>query len=142
MLCTETTALINFLLNMPETGNAQSLYRLSISGLDGPFPISTTKLSLLQNNQTGSRFHPALRTIVTGMLSRGSSDWDLKLTTHPYLISRLRINGAIPLLRLTPLGFGQGLYYVFHIFFIKCLSYVLTSLYHVCQNTYYDTYYT
>jgi len=37
--------------------------------------------------------------------------WGINLTTHPYLVTRLRMSGAIILLPYAPLGSEQGQFY-------------------------------
>jgi hypothetical protein len=54
---------------------------------------------LLRSVQTGCGPHTA-SSVGTGVLSRGYSGRGVKLTTHFYLIPRLRMSGAVPLLRL------------------------------------------
>jgi hypothetical protein len=53
--------------------------------------------SIPRNAQTGSGAHPASYSIGTGVLSRGSCGWGVKLTTHLPLAPSLKC-GATPLL--------------------------------------------
>jgi hypothetical protein len=53
-----------------------------------------------RNVHTVSGAHPTSSSVVTAVPSRGESGRDVKLTTHLYLVQRLRKSGAIPLLPL------------------------------------------
>jgi hypothetical protein len=58
--------------------------------------------SILQIVQTALGAHPASYSMGTEVLSRRKSGRNVKLTTHPHLVPRLKINGAMPLLPLCP----------------------------------------
>ena len=50
--------------------------------------------------QSGSGAHPAFISMGTGVLSLKKSGGAMKLTTHFYLVPRIQMKGAIPLLPL------------------------------------------
>jgi len=63
-------------------------------------PVETRDFSLLQYVQTGCGTHPASYSVGTVVLSQGSSSRGVNLNTHLHLVSRLRVDGAIPPLPL------------------------------------------
>jgi hypothetical protein len=60
--------------------------------------------SIFQIVHTALEAHPASYSMGTKVLSRSKSGRNVKLTTHPHLVPRLKINGAIPLLPLCPVA--------------------------------------
>ena len=82
--------------------NRQCFLRVLGVRLDGAgfeFPVGA-KCYLLQNVQIGSGALQTPCSMGTGVLSRRYIGWGMKLGNHINLESRLRINGAIPLLPL------------------------------------------
>jgi hypothetical protein len=61
-----------------------------------------------KKGQTGSGVRPISYSVVTGFFLRGYSRRVVKLTTRLHLVWRLRMSGAVPLLRLHTSTHGQG----------------------------------
>jgi hypothetical protein len=63
-------------------------------------PVAVTDFCLHENFHTDYGAHLTLSSMGTKALSRGLDGWGVKLITHLFLVSRLRVSGAIFLLLL------------------------------------------
>jgi hypothetical protein len=79
--------------------------------MDGP-SFDLQGISLLQNPQTGSEIYPASYSS-TEVLSRRKIGRGFKLTTHLYLVPRLRMNGTVPLCTMHVCMACQGQFYLY-----------------------------
>jgi hypothetical protein len=91
--------------------------RLQVGWSGVQFLAGPGDVSLLQNVQTSSGSHSDSYSMHTRVLSPESSGNSVKVTTHLYLVSKVRKSGAIPLLPSSPLWCGQGQLYIF----AKCI---------------------
>jgi len=72
----------------------------TIYGLDDPRLDPRNDFIFSKTVPTGSETHWASHSMRTGVHSWGQKEHCVKLTTHPYLVPRLRISGLVPLLPL------------------------------------------
>jgi hypothetical protein len=110
--------------NIARLQNNKSQEAAAVSGIQGQLSRSThyysecysrgqQSLLLLPKVQTDTGAHPACYSMGTGVLPRGYSYRNLKLTTLLYVVSRLRFSGAAPV-RPTRISSwcGQGQFYL------------------------------
>jgi len=95
------TPLIGIKLNSTSFGKwLQEIgYGLEARGIVVRLPPGVRDLYLLQRTISA---HPASNSTGTGGLNRGRSDWDVKLTTHLHLATKLRMSRDKPPLHHMP----------------------------------------
>jgi hypothetical protein len=71
--------------------------------------------SVFLNVQNSCGAHPASCSKDIGVLSLEQSSWDVKLTAHFHLVSRLRMKGAVPLQSLNLHDVGWGKFYFLYV---------------------------
>jgi hypothetical protein len=86
------------LCNQDTTAGIATSYRLDGRGFESRQEQDIFNFS--KTVQKRSRAHPAPFPMDSGVLSQLQSSRGMKLTTHLYLVQKLRMNGAIPLLLL------------------------------------------
>ena len=84
--------------NQDTTAGIATSYRLDVQGYESQQEQEILIFSKTIQNR--SRAHPASFPMDSGVLSQLQSGRGMKLTTHPYLVQKLRMSGAIPLLLL------------------------------------------
>ena len=91
------------------TGVTSSVYRVGyvLDGTAYKYWQEKDIFSLFLNVQTGSGAHTISCSMRTGVLSRGESGQDLKITSYLHLVPKLRMSGAIPLVPYTHLWRGK-----------------------------------